>query len=136
MITTQRLIIIVIVMNLVLGWASAIYTNPSSYVQGQMTEEQDYLVHYETTSDTNEFIFGGVQRTETQEEPTVIDSFRGGWVLIDIFINAINPLSINRTQFTREIEKIFADFLMLVRSLFILLMIFEAYLVYKNKKGS
>lgn len=136
MITSQRLMIIVIIMNMMLGWAAAIYVTPTVYNRGDFIDSINFLKDWDDKTNTEEIKYSGAKRPDTQEEPTVMNTFTWGLTMLGVFINGINPLSINRLQFDTTLERIAADLLVLIRLLFTSLMIFEAYLIFKNKKAS
>lgn len=137
MISTQRLIMLVIGINLLIGMVGEIWVNPTGYTTSQQLEvEIDKMEDLEVNLESEEGIWGSVKQSAGQEETTIGSAINWGYSILGVFIRGINPLSIHPSMFTNTIEQVFAWFLIFFRSLIATILGIELYLVYKNKKTS
>lgn len=135
MISTQRLIMIIIGINLIMGLIGSIYKNPTLYNDDFIDNEQNY---YEKSG--NDFKdddpYTGVKNQDYIQENSIGNSLSWGKILLDIFLGSINPFSFSKQDFDTNIEKIAVQVLGIFRSLMSLLIIIEVIMFFKNKKSS
>jgi hypothetical protein len=135
MISTQRLLMIVIGINLIIGLAGSIYVNPALYDSSHLSVEQSLYEQYGSEF-ANDDPFSGVTNRDSLQESSIGNSLSWGKILLDIFLNGINPFSFKPNDFNTAIEQIVAQILVLFRSLMYILLIVEIIMFFKNKKSS
>lgn len=132
-VSSQKLLITMIILNLLIGCSSALYFNATEFTGNELSTSSTFLEGFETDftdDDTLENV-----RTDTQmDEGTIGGGMRWSRIVYQMFIGAINPFSVNRNNFEEEIEKRIADILVVFRAIISTLMIIEIYLIIKNKK--
>jgi hypothetical protein len=135
MISTHRLILLFIGINLIIGIASAIYENPAIYNDNFLSVEQglyeDFGADFVTEDSLN-----GIQSENTLQETSVGNSLSWGKILFDVFVQGINPFSFMPGDFDTMAEQIAAQLLILFRALMSILIVIEAIMFFKNKKSS
>lgn len=137
MISSQRLIMIFILINIVAGIGVSIYAQPNTYDETQTLEHITINEQYESEFKEDNTKYGGTSvEDDAGEGKTVGNVMKMGSMLWDITINSLNPFSVNRTMFTTSLERIIADILVLFRILGTILMSIELYLLFKNRKAT
>lgn len=134
MINTQRLILIVLTVNLIIGISQSAYANITTYSADYIRNELQLYESYEQQFTDDDIIYGGLKNKETLTDPTIGSSLNWGKILLDVFVYGINPFSINSNMFETYIEQMFADLLMTFRLFMWVLLGVEGYFVIKNKK--
>ena len=135
MISTQRLLMIVIGLNLIIGLAGSIYQNPTIYDDNHLSVEQSLYEQYgENFKDDD--AFSGVKNRDYQQETSIGNSLSWGKILLDVFLNGINPFSFTPNDFDTNVEQIVAQMLVIFRSLMYILLLVEVIMFFKNKKSS
>lgn len=135
MISTQRLILIILFMNIAIGIAGSIYQNPTFYEEDYFYEDNTLYENYGTNfkdSDTH----SGIVNREQQYEVSIGNSIEWGEITLNILWNGLNPFSFTANDFNSDIEKVFANVLILFRSLMYIIIIIEVYMFFKNKKNT
>jgi hypothetical protein len=137
MISSQRLMLIIIVLNMMLGFVGEIYHNPTGYSDTTATVEQQLLEEYEAEYKSDEGLWGTVKATANKiYENTIGNVVSWGNIIFKVFINGLNPFSFTASDFNHPVEKAFANLLVLFRSLMTAILILEGYMIFKNKKSS
>lgn len=135
MISTHRLLLILVAINMVIGFAMQIYYDPLSSNTDQVTVEQQLLEQYEQEMESQEGTWGSIKRTTSQLwENTIGNPIKWGWTILKIFWRGINPLSFTPDDFTHPMEQAMAQGIVLFRSLLMGVVVgLSAYMLYKNK---
>lgn len=137
MLSTHRLLIMLIAMNMMIGIAVSIYNSPQTLDTKQMEVENEKLEESEEYAEEEQSIWGSIKASaEKGYESTIGNPIRWGWTILRIFIRGINPFSFMPSDFTNEIEQEIARVLILIRSLITTITIIEGYMVFKNDKQS
>lgn len=135
MISTQRLMIIAILLNIVFGIVDHVQAgdsaesfdeldNTNSYIDGNMEEFQN-----------DEGIWGTVKSSSARLMPEpVVNVVKSSYIFFSIMLKSVNPFSINSLEYDSFIEKRFADLVMLLRCLIMLVLSMEIYFITKSKK--
>lgn len=132
-ISTQRLAIIIILINIFIGICIGLFHETKS------TYDITLITTQTATIETAEAEFGdedkiyNLQNTEDTEN-TIGNPIVMSHSFWTILWNGINPLSFTPSDFDNEVEKIFASILTLFRSIATLVLMLELYLIFKNKK--
>lgn len=132
---SQRLILIMIFANLMIGIAGEVYHNPTQGNLDAINQESSFLEEREQNFESETGIWGATKARISQAyENSIGNSIHWGASIIRVFVRGINPLSIHPNDVDTQAEKAFVYILILIRSLFMVLVIYEAYLVFKNNK--
>jgi len=131
-VSTQRLLILVIGINLILSLSFAIYEAPRAVNYGIFGETIDLG---ENSASITEGESASVSPANLQEEGSFGSSLRMGRTIFNLFVRGLVSLPFDSTTYTDPLTKIFAIMLILFRVAFGVLLILELYLLYKNKKA-
>lgn len=135
MISTQRLLMITIGINLLIGLVSAAYGNITAFDEDDFTTQicgiEDKVNQFDSSDE-----YSGVTNREFQQETSIGNPISWGKVLLDTFRCGLNPFGFTANDFEHTMEKMVAFIIMLFRSLMWILLILEIYLLFKNKKAS
>lgn len=135
MLSTQRLIMIIIGINIIIGLVGAIYNEPTVYSSNRFTEAIDYNEQFGKDLDSEDK-YSGTTNRDYDSETTIGNSITTGSIIWDVFWTGLYPLSVHPSMFETQIEKIFANILIIFRALMWILIGVELYLFIKNKKTS
>lgn len=136
MISTQKLIILVIGLNLICGLAS-IFTNETA--QEYDTRLQNISDIYEEEArlgSTNDSVRGHLGGENIQETGLLSNPLVQGTTIWNILGSGINPFSINPADFNTNLEKTIAWGIGFIRTILNLILILEFYLIIRNKKNT
>ena len=136
MMSSQRLLLIVIGINLIIGLVSTIWLNPATYNEDILSNENALYEAYvlEVKDDDP---YSGVTNRDFQQETSIGNSISLGSVIWDIFTNSLVPWSIRGSHFTNSFEQIAANALVFFRSTLGILLFFDLIImVIKNRKTS
>lgn len=138
MITSQRLIIIFVLFNILTGIVATIYSNPTagSTDKTQIITEADNLQNTAGGSMTDNNLYGGISNTNLVGETSIGNPLGWGTILINVFAKGFNPIAILPNQTLTEIENIFIVLLGLMKAFINVILILEIYMIFKNKKTS
>lgn len=138
MISSQRLLMIIIGINLIIGITAEMYAHPTTWENvTQLNTEKDIASDVEQDFVSEEGIWGNVKSTASRlYEGTIGSTIKWGSGLIKIFARGINPFSFSSKDFDTQIEKTIADIIVYIRFLMTILIVFEIYQVFKNRKAS
>lgn len=135
MISTQRLIMIVVLINLMTGIVGNIYIKPTTYDNNIIAGEEDYSQQYSENL-LQEDKYSGIRNRGYDSEQSIGNSITLGSNIWDIIIDGVNPLSVHPNMFESDIEKMFAIILSMFRLLLGIILIVEIYMIFKNRKQS
>lgn len=130
---TQRLITLIIGLNLILGWTLSIYHNINYAQDEQLTTEQRLLENYESSTGSNDSIWGSIDNENLIGESSIGNPITMGWNILQILINGLNPFSVTPGMFNTPLEKRVAELIVFFRSLLMALAIIQAYILFKNR---
>lgn len=135
-ISTQRLIIIVVLMNLLIGVVGEMYYEPDSFNTQKVEDEIGYLEQKEVEMESEEGLWGSVKSTASRiYESTIGDPIKWGGTIASIFIRGINPFYKAGIEYTNNEAETFTIYMIgFLRTLIYLVLIVEMYFVWKNKK--
>lgn len=134
---TQRLIMIIISINLIIGFVDSINDSPTTWNSNQIGTEIDLMEEQEAEFESEEGVWGSVKSSEDRiYENTIGSPIKWGWVLLKTFTRALNPFSFSPSDFETDSEKALAWVLTFFRCLMIMLVSIEGYMFFKNKKNS
>lgn len=134
MINSRRLIIIVITLNLLLGTFTQVYdqnkTEDLRSVQKVLRTHYNLELEFEDEDTLEE----GVKNENLQEQSTPGSSLSWFTTVYNIFIKSLNPVGLSPWQFENPVERTFAWFLTLIRTLLHVVVMIEIVYIIKNKK--
>lgn len=133
MINTQKLLIIILLMNLVIGLTTDIYKNPSDYTNNRIDNEIDSRTDFASNVKTEETA-PSLHSATVLLENTVTNTVRMGTILFRVFIEGLNPFPISRNLVRTDFEKNIYTGLQYFRALMYILIATEIYMVFKNRK--
>lgn len=137
MISSQRLFLLLIGLNLLVGMAAEVYHDPVSDNVDQVTVETQLMEQYETEFQSQEGIWGSVKATADRIwESTIGSPIRWGWTLLKLLVRGLNPFSFSASDFVNPVEQEIARYLIFFRSALMTIVILEGYLLFKNKKAT
>lgn len=137
MISSQRIIFMFILINILIGIGIGIYKNPTAYDSSIIDEEIQIMEDQQVEFEEENTEWGGIPTTDTSGEgKTIGNPLKMGAIVWNMFLDAIAPWSIHPWMFNNTVEKIIAWLLMLFRAIGTSLLIFETILVFKNKKAT
>lgn len=130
--STQRILAIVIIANLVIGLVCGLWNSqePTNKLENQI----DLYNQYELKAQNEDDLYTGLENDNLIGDITIGNSINWGKLIWDVLAGGINPLSISPTDFTHPVEKIFAYVLILIRAILELMIPLEIYFIFKNKK--
>lgn len=133
-VSTQRIIFIVLVLNILVGIAYNIYENPTvvdtSYIDNDINQNDALGEQIKDETYWNQGQQGNLY------EPTIGSPIKWGNVILDIFTKGMHPFTFKAEDFTTQLEQMIAKVLTVFRGLLHILLILEIYLVIKNRKAS
>lgn len=129
--STQKLFLIVFMMNIIIGTALTIYQQPTFYQPGQFKKVYNYT-DYELKKTS---VYSTPETTDStyQVQETPLDSFKASSVIWSIGINSLKPWIVIPADFS-PLEEMFIMVINIVRVMLMLLLSLEIYLVLINKK--
>lgn len=134
-VSTHRLILMFVMLNLIIGIAGTAYYSPRSRNTNVITEYTDLGGEWEDELTSEDAKWGTAKSTSNQfTETTVGNTFTIGKFIWNVFWMGINPFSIRPSMVDTDIEKIIAYILEWFRSLLMIVIALEAYFVFKNRK--
>lgn len=137
MISTQRLLMITILINIVIALGVNLYLDPNSVDTGTLMNNVNILEERESEFQSESATTATTKTVlDSVTENTMGNTAKWGLTIFKMMINGINPLSITTGMVYTEGEKWMVRTLTLIRALFMALMIIEIYLLIKNKKAS
>lgn len=137
MMSTQRFILIMLALNLIVGVASEMYYNTQTYNTTQYSTETTLAENSENELKKEDGAAGLVKLTATRVwESPLATPIRVAITLFKIFARGLIPFSILPSQFTSEPEHTLAWILVWFRSMFWVVIAIEIYMIRTNKKVS
>lgn len=130
-ISTQRLLIIVIAINLIMSLSYAIYEAPRVIDYGVFSESIDLG---ETSATNIESETSRIAPENLQEEGSYTNALRVGSIIFGLFIRGMVALPFSTDGLGTGLEVIVITALIIFKSLMYMLIILELYMLYKNKK--
>lgn len=132
-VSTQRLLIMVIAINLVLSLSYAVYEAPREIDYGLFGETIDLG---ETSGLSVEGETASVAPDNLQEEGSFMNALRVGSIIFGLFIRGMVALPVNPAGLGSGLERLITYALLIFKSLMYMLIIIELYMLYKNKKSN
>lgn len=136
MIGTQRLIIILLALTLVTGWATDLYQD--SYENYETTRVNELIVFGEEYSQEVSNTTGGSKSADTiyATETTYGSTISMGKGIFDILMKGLDPwpFESSKTEFSTPLETALKSMILLMKALLYVLVGVEVYMVIKNKK--
>lgn len=137
MMSTQRIIILCITLNLLLGIVTIIYDNPNSSITSNIDTEIEQGEERERDVESESGIFGVVKSTILRPvESSIGNPLKWGFNILSVFIKAINPFSFGASTFNTQQEQIIARVIMFFRTILVTIVAVEMYSYFKNRKVS
>lgn len=137
-VSTQRLIIIFFALNIFIGIVSTIYQNPTITTSGLhiITTETNNIEDDATKMQSDNTKYSGITSGLVLQETTVGNPITTSGMIWKIFTNGFNPFAILPSQSETTIETLGIYLIMIMKSMIYMLLIYELYIVLKNKKTS
>lgn len=132
-VSTQRLLMVVIAINLVLSLSYAIYETPRTIDYGLFGETIDLGGN---TATSVEGEGSSVAPESLQEEGSFTNALRMGSIIFTLFVRGMIALPFNTAGLGSGLEKMIVFGLLLFKSLMYMLLVIEIYMLFKNKKSS
>lgn len=137
MISTQRLIIMFVLINLAVTIATFTYQEETTWNSTPFDNMLNQVQEFEEKAQEDESVIGGMLSAAAKViEATVIDPIRFGWMILKFLYYAFVPFSINGDMASSTVEEVFIVILSVVRSVLAVLAGLEIYLIFKNKKAT
>lgn len=137
MMSTQRLIIVAVLLNLMVGLGIEIYNDTGITSQQEMNNTITQLEEIEGIAKSNDTEFGNVQGTGTTlAQENVGSALELGKIIWRILFKGLNPLDMTPWKYENNIESGIIWTMMLARGFVNLILIIELYMVLINKKQS
>lgn len=136
MMSTQRLFILIMLINLLIGIVVTFQDNPraTTYVvldnQGNVIEQYAYEI-----SDPSK-LYSGTGGDNQLNEVTIGNSISWGRTGISVLFNGIKPFPVKASDYNTDIEKVFVYALTAFRWFMYIIVIIEAIMFIKNRKTS
>lgn len=139
MISSQKIVAMIIGINIMLGIIlTAIETDGTTdpdftsidTISGTIDKEEE-------NAQSEEGVWGSIKSAVSKiTEATIGNVMKWGLGLYNIFKLGFNPWSISPSDYTNQIEILMARILLGIRSFITALLLFELYVVFKNKKAT
>ncbi len=136
MITTQKLILTVFLINMLVGMTVDIAENPEVFTSTQIDTETSIIESHEEYFEDEEGWLNTVKSKVNLAVATIGSPIRWGWTIIKIFVRGINPLSFKPSDYDDGVMKMVAYGLTIFRIMMVVLLMLEAYSYIKNKKAT
>lgn len=137
MISTQRIMLIILGLSILIGIAGSIYNNVYEYTDNQDHANKITIIEgAETEFQTEENTWGGVKTSTVTDQKTIGSGVGWGKIILDIFTIGLNPFSIKPNNYNTYIEQKIAFNLLFLRMMMIALFMFEFVTWVKNRKTS
>lgn len=134
-VSTHRFIAMFILINICIGLALTIYTDPTTVTTTVFTESIDEQEQYEQDIQTDEGIYGTVKSSaDRQQEAHVGNPLIWGWRILKLFIYSLYPFGLIHFTYSTTIELFIAIIITLFRTIVMSMAIVEGYMLFINKK--
>lgn len=131
---TQNLLIFIIAFNLLTGAIMEFAISPtatqSSSINNFISDSQTFGGQVQ-----NESAYS-VPQSATYIEPTFGSGISMGKKLFDVFLKGITPIALQGTTPSNNLEQVFLWGLQIFQGVMYMMILLEAYLVFKNRKSS
>lgn len=136
MLSTQRLLIMIMMINLIVAVATEITANPTlastSHLENTIQQSNEYSI-----SVTEEADVDVMQRPDSPtSDPTPLNTWNVGGTFISILIKGLVPWPIWYTNHETIIEEVFAWSMGILQAIMYIIVTAEIYLVIKNRKST
>ena len=131
--STQRLMILVLAINLMISVAYGIYENPTLFDESAVSGMVD-VGNRLSTDISGEST--SIQPENLQVEGSFGNAIRMGTTLFKLFIRGMNPFPFNEDTYTDPLDIIIAWGLMIFRVFIYVLISIELYMILKNRKAT
>ena len=111
------------------------YLEPGTFNSNALSVETSLYEQYQPEFEDDEKLYSQSKNSNLQSDISIGSSLNWGKIIFNTFTNGLNSFSITPSDFDTELEQAIATLLVLFRSLMYVLMVFEAYLIFKNRKG-
>lgn len=138
MISTQKILTMVILIQIMLGLTATFLLEPENTdnIDKDMKTERDSIQSEETSFTSEEGIWGTVKATAGQVyDSTIGNALKWGASIINFLNKAFNPWAITG-EYETEIEKQAANIIQTIRIFLLAITALELYLLFKNKKAT
>lgn len=140
MISSQKIIMMIILINVMIGFAIKFTESPDTFTLSKMddfTSQQNTIESEKDNFVSEEGLWGSVKAKASQVyETTIGNVLQWGGAIIGILIQGFNPWSISTSQYTNIIEQTIVVIIGTIRTMMTALLMFEIYLIFKNKKST
>jgi hypothetical protein len=136
MISTQRLLLMFLMINVIVGIVDVSYYNPLSYDNQFLDGITTDLDEFSENIQKEDSIWGGILGKLIDAVSTIVNGVRLGFLLLYFFFKIMIPWPIARLTSYSAIELMIVDFINLFRLLMTLLAGLEIYNLFKNKKAT
>lgn len=136
MISTQRLLAIVIGINLIMSLIMTMYYDIDNLNTDSLTSITNVLSGYETQANDEDLgWYGNAKKwvADNFAETTVGNTILYGIFILKLMINALNPFPFYYAQYDTLIEQAAVIILGLFRGIFWIILLVQAYVLFKNK---
>lgn len=135
MITSQRLLLIGIFLNLFMGLLTHAYYNEGEFKEDLIQDLAEQTEQSRTEAKSQEGIYGSIKGAIQKVDTTITSVYVYGKAILKLFIMAMWPFSVPVSNFT-GMNRIIAMIITLFRVCVTALVLVEVYLLYKNRKAT
>lgn len=138
MISTQKIIAMIILVNIIMAIAIEFSRRDenSNYLQ-IIDAETNSIETSQEEFESEEGIWGSIKSEASQVyEGTIGNVIKWGKVIVDIFLKGLNPFSIRPSQYNNNLEKLVAYLILIARLIMVVIVMVEIYSYFKNKKAT
>lgn len=137
MMSTQRIIILCLTMNMLLGIVTLIYSDTNADISEIIDTEISKSDERERDVESESGIFGVVKSTILRPvESSIGNPLKWGFNILGILLKAISPFSFGSATFSTPQEQMIARVIMFFRTILVTITIVEIYSYFKNRKVS
>lgn len=138
MISSQRLIIMLFIMNIMIGVIGHVYTSPTLTTNGVavITQEQTNSIQYAQDYTKDETLYSGITNKQYITETTVGNPITSSKIILDVLYKGFIPVAISIADYETQIELIVMLIISLIQSAIYIIGILELWFLFKNKKNS
>lgn len=132
MMSSQRLITLLIAFNLIIGIIVGIHNNTNfNDLDDDMSVYDNYVSEF-----MNDDLYSGVQNKNQIKDITIGNTLSWGRIVVSILLAGINPLSIQNLTTETQFENILLNIFTIFRIIVFIFLILEIYFIIKNRKNT
>lgn len=135
MISTQRILLILVCLNTVIGIAGDLYVQPTVYNADKLTDLEEYSTNLIDEFNNDQTQEANIRTQSTLQEPTWGSALQISTLIMTGFLKGITPFPFwTSTEDFNNVEQLIIGVLTIFQSLMYIILITEVFMLWKNRK--